>query len=78
MVQQDYNLKITETEPMDPTKYDLAVKLREQRRILDLIPPPDEVFIAAAKNACVQAGLSQETIDILHPPSSEPNMRLSR
>jgi hypothetical protein len=34
---------------MDPTKYDVAAKLREQRRILDLIPPPDEVFEAAAK-----------------------------
>jgi hypothetical protein len=78
MVQLDYNLKITEADPMDATRYDLAAKLREQRRILDLIPPPDEVFISAAKNACIQAGLSQETIDILHPPSSEPNMRLSR
>jgi hypothetical protein len=57
---------------MDPTKYDLAAKLREQRRILDLILPPDEVFMVAAKNACIQAGLSQETIDILHPSGSEP------
>jgi hypothetical protein len=75
MVQLDYNLKITEADPMDATRYDLAAKLREQRRILDLIPPPDEVFIAAAKNACIQAGLSKETIDILHPPDSEPTAR---
>jgi hypothetical protein len=59
----------------DPTKYDLAAKLREQRRILDLIPPPGKVFEAVAKNACIQAGLSQETIDILHPPASEPTAR---
>jgi hypothetical protein len=42
---------------MDTVKYDLAAKLREQRRILELMPPPDDVFIAAA-NACIQAGLS--------------------
>jgi hypothetical protein len=53
---------------MDLVKYDLAAKLREPRRILELVPPPDDVFIAAAKNACIQTGLSQETIDILHPP----------
>jgi hypothetical protein len=58
---------------MESIKYDLAAKLPEHRRILDLIPPPDEVFTAAAKNACIQAGLSQETIDTLHPPSSEPD-----
>jgi hypothetical protein len=56
---------------MSSAKYDHAAKLREQRRFLDRIPPPDGVFIAAAKNACIQAGLSQETIDILHPPSLE-------
>jgi hypothetical protein len=72
MVQQDSNL-IAEADPMDAT--DFAAKLREQRRILDLIPPPDEVFMAAAKNASIQAGLSQETIDILHPPDSEPTAR---
>jgi hypothetical protein len=66
---------MTEDEPMDTTKYDSAAKLRVQRRLLDLIPPPDEVFEAAAKNACIQAGLSQETIDILHPPASEPTAR---
>ena len=63
---------------MDTVKCDLAAKLREQRRILELIPPPDDVFIAAAKNACIQAGLSQETIDILHPPGSEPGVMLSK
>jgi hypothetical protein len=63
---------------METAKYDLAAKLREQRRILELIPPPDEVFEAAAKDACIQAGLSQETIDILHPPGSGPGVKPSR
>jgi hypothetical protein len=51
---------------------------REASRAAALIPPPDNVFIAAAKNACIQAGLSQETIDILHPPSSEPGVKLPK
>ena len=63
---------------METAKYDLAAKLREQRRILELIQPPDEVFEASAKNACIQAGLSQETIDILHPPGPEPDVKPSR
>lgn len=58
---------------MASARYDPAGKLREQRRILELIPPPGPVFIAAAKNACIRAGLSQETIDILHPPAQEAN-----
>jgi len=63
---------------MGTAKFDLAAKLREQRRILELIPPPDEIFEAAAKNACIQAGLSQETIDIQHPPDSGPGVKLSK
>jgi hypothetical protein len=58
--------------PMESTKYDFEKKLRERQRFLDFIPPLDDVFIAAAKSAWIQAGLSQETIDILHPPKSEP------
>jgi hypothetical protein len=30
------------------------------------------------KKACIQAGLSQETIDILHPPGSEPGVKLRK
>jgi hypothetical protein len=71
-------LKVTKAKQMDTAKYDLAAKLREQRRILELIPAPDEVFIAAAKNACIQAGLSQETIDILHPLGPEQDVKPSR
>jgi hypothetical protein len=77
-VKARHTLTVAEVMPMDTVKYDLAAKLREQRRILELIPPPDDVFIAAAKNACIQAGLSQETIDILHPPGSEPGVKLSK
>jgi hypothetical protein len=62
---------------MDTAKYDLAARLREQRCLLELIPPPDDVFIAAARSACIRAGLSQETIDILQPTGSEPVGKLS-
>ena len=42
-------MTVAEVVPMDLVKYDLAAKLREQRRIVELIPPPDDVFIAAEK-----------------------------
>ena len=68
-------LTVAEVVPMDTAKYDLAARLREQRRILELIPPPEDVFDAAAKNACIQAGLSQETIHII--ADRTPNLRAS-
>jgi hypothetical protein len=71
-IEEILTLSGAEAVSMNSAKYDHAAKLREQRRILELIPPPDGVFIAAAKNACIQAGLSQEIIDILHPPGLEP------
>jgi hypothetical protein len=72
IIEEILTLSGAEAVSMNSAKYDHAAKLREQRRFLDRIPPPDGVFIAAAKNACIQAGLSQETIDILHPPSLDP------
>ncbi len=71
-------LRLAKTVSIETAKYDFAAKLREQRRLLELIQPPDDVFIAAARNACIQAGLSQETIDILHPPGSASGSKLSR
>lgn len=68
-IEETLTFRVAEAAPMDTPKYDLAARLLEQKRILERIPPPDDVFVAAAKNACIQAGLSQETIDILHPPS---------
>jgi hypothetical protein len=38
---------------------------RRQRRILDLIPDPDEAFHRAARNAAIHAGLSEETVELL-------------
>ena len=71
-IKEILTLSGAEAMSMNSAKYDHAAKLREQRHFLELIPPPDDVFIAAAKKACIQAGLSQETIHILHPPRREP------
>jgi len=38
---------------------------RRQRRILDLIPESDPVFDAAARAAAIEAGLSEEVVELL-------------
>jgi hypothetical protein len=63
IIEETPTFRVAEAAPMDTPKYDLAARLLEQKRVLELIPPPD---------ACIQAGLSQEIIDILHPPGLEP------
>ena len=64
--------------------YDPIGKSREQRRLLDLIPPPGEAFHAAAHSAMIQAGLTEEQIEFLDhaakelssdPSHATPNMR---
>jgi hypothetical protein len=45
---------------MDTTKHDSAAKLREQRRLLDLIPPPGEAFEAAQRTPASKPALARK------------------
>ena len=63
---------------MTEAVYDPIGKTREQRHIIDLIPPPGEAFHAAARSAMVQAGLSEEQIEFLDQAAREPSPKLSR
>ncbi|MEH2474582.1 hypothetical protein V1281_004235 [Nitrobacteraceae bacterium AZCC 2161] len=45
----------------------LILDSERRQNFLDQIPAPDATFIAAARSAVVQAGMSAETIEILHP-----------
>ncbi|MCS3727273.1 hypothetical protein [Bradyrhizobium betae] len=61
---------------MNSVKYGSEAESKEREDFIKLIPVPDEVFIAAAKRAVVIAGLSDETIEALHPEKeSEPSLR---
>lgn len=57
---------------MTEAVYDPIGKAREQRRVLDLIPEPDAAFHAAAKSAMIQAGLSDEIVDLLDRNATAP------
>jgi hypothetical protein len=63
---------------MTEAVYDPIGKAREQRRILDLIPPPGEAFHAAARSAMIQAGLSEQQIEFLDQAAREAPPDLSR
>lgn len=41
---------------------------------LRLIPAPDEAFLAAAKRAVISAGISEETLAILHPETPHEDL----
>jgi hypothetical protein len=53
----------------------IRAEARRQRRILDLIPEPDEVFHRAARNAAIHAGLSEETVELLDQIARAPKQR---
>jgi hypothetical protein len=57
---------------MTEAKYDPIGKAREQRRVLDLIPEPDDAFHAAAKSAMIHAGLSDEIVELLDRNATAP------
>lgn len=60
---------------MNSAKYESKAESKEREDFIKLIPAPDEVFIAAAKRAVVIAGLSDETVEALHP-EKEPEHSL--
>lgn len=52
---------------MNSIKYDHEGRLRRREEFLRNIPAPDDVFIAAAKNAVMSAGIGNEVVEVLHP-----------
>jgi len=56
--------------------YDIVGKAEERRRVLDLIPPPGPRFLAAAKQAMIDAGLDADVIETLDPTSVDENDRV--
>lgn len=63
---------------MTEAVYDPIGKAREQRHILDLIPPPGEAFHAAARSAMIQAGLSEEHVEFLDQAARKSFPEFSR
>jgi hypothetical protein len=56
---------------MNLVKYDSEAAAESREKFLQLIPEPDAVFIAAAKRAVINAGFSDEILEILHPATPE-------
>jgi hypothetical protein len=50
---------------MKEAVFDPVGDARRQRKLLDLIPEPDEAFHKAARDAVVHAGLGEEVADEL-------------
>jgi hypothetical protein len=53
-------------------RFDPIGKARARRRLLDLIPEPDDALRAAAHAAMVRSGVSAETIAILEQAHGGP------
>jgi hypothetical protein len=61
---------------MNSVKYESNAESKGQEDFLKLIPVPDDVFLAAAKRAVINAGLTDEVVEILHPENqSGPSLR---
>jgi hypothetical protein len=73
----DGNLRaIRREEMMNSVKYGSNEESKERENFLKLVPAPDDVFLAAAKRAVINAGLADEVVDILHPKNqSGPSLR---
>jgi hypothetical protein len=50
---------------MNSAKYDTKAKMKSNEEFLRLIPAPDEVFLAAGKRAAINAGISDDVMEIL-------------
>ena len=61
---------------MNSVKYGSSEESKDRENFLKLIPVPDDVFLAAAKRAVINAGMADEVVEILHPKSqSGPSLR---
>jgi hypothetical protein len=60
---------------MKSVKYGSNAEDKKRQEFLNLIPAPDEVFLAAARRAVIVAGLSDEAVEMLHA-ESEPESSL--
>ncbi|MBR0684290.1 hypothetical protein JQ594_00025 [Bradyrhizobium manausense] len=61
---------------MNSVKYGSNEESKDRENFLKLIPVPDDVFLAAAKRAVINAGLADEVVEILHPKNqSGPSLR---
>ena len=61
---------------MTSVAYDIVGKAEERRRILDLIPAPGPRFLAAAKQAMIDAGLDAAVIETLDPTRTDDNVSI--
>jgi|HubBroStandDraft_2_1064218.scaffolds.fasta_scaffold341828_2 hypothetical protein len=52
---------------MNSVEYDHEARIRSREEFLTSVPPPDKVFVAAARRAMTSAGLDKEVIELLHP-----------
>jgi hypothetical protein len=62
---------------MNSTKYESNAESKDREDFLKAIPLPDDVFLAAAKRAVINAGMSDEIVEILHPKAPEDRPRHS-
>ena len=61
---------------MNSVKYGSNEDSKDRENFLKLIPVPDDVFLAAAKRAVINAGMADEVVEILHPKNlSGPSLR---
>ena len=67
---------IRREEMMNSAKYGPNGESRDRKNFLESIPVPDDVFLAAAKRAVINAGMADEVVEILHPKNeSGPSWR---
>ncbi len=59
---------------MNSVKYDREGRVQRRREFLKSIPEPDDVFIAAAKDAAASVGLQDRIEKNNHTVESDPYM----
>jgi hypothetical protein len=62
---------------MNSAKYESNAESKDREDFLKTIPLPDDVFLAAAKRAVINAGMSDAIVEILHPKAPDNRPRHS-